>query len=275
MRNIHIDALDHAAREIVAIGTDYPHGKVLPWHSHRRVQLLYGSTGVMHVFTRAGNWVVPPQRAVWIPAMHEHKVQMIGVSTCSLYIEPRAIAAGRSECQVIEVSPLLRELLKEAVDMPLHYDTQGRDGTLAALLLHEVAGLPALPFHIPLPRDTRLAAECRAFLAAPDIHQPSRGWAERLHMSARTFSRRFRKATGMSFLQWKQQACVVLALARLAKGEPITRIAIEFGYESPAAFSAMFRRVLGQPPSDYLPSGPPRISPPGRMSGSHALAALD
>ena len=45
-----------------------------------------------------------------------------------------------------------------------------------------------------------------------------------------------------------------LALARLAAGEPVTRIALDLGYESPSAFAAMFKRALGAPPSRYLAS---------------------
>lgn len=58
MRNVRIDDIDHVTRAVIAIGTDYPPGHLLPMHSHRRAQLLYGATGVMHVFTQQGNWVV-------------------------------------------------------------------------------------------------------------------------------------------------------------------------------------------------------------------------
>ncbi|QVQ27334.1 AraC family transcriptional regulator [Achromobacter deleyi] len=265
MRNTHIDRYDHLDRAVVAIGNDYPPGELLPPHAHRRAQLLYGATGVMHVVTRDGNWVVPPQRAVWIPAGVTHQVRMLGVSTRSAYIEPGAARAGRGACEVIDVSPLLRQLLFEAVDMPAEYDRTGRDGALAALLLHEVERASVLPLHIPLPRDKRLAPLCRAFVAAPDASVSPQAWADRLHMSLRTFSRYFRQQTGMAFSEWRQRACVVLALARLAAGVPVTTIALDFGYQSPAAFSTMFKRVLGRPPTEYLrqDQGRPAVGDPG------------
>jgi AraC-like DNA-binding protein len=251
MRNVSIDLLDDTPRPVVAIGTEYSHGHLLPRHTHRRAQLLYGATGVMQVSTHDGNWVVPPQRAVWIPPGMAHEVLMLGVSTRSVYIEPAKVDLG-DRCQVISVSPLMRHLLMEAVEIPLMYDEAGRDGALIDLLLHELARSTHLPLHIPLPVDARLLGLCRAFLRQPNAHQSPQQWADQLHISQRTFNRLFRQQTDLSFSQWRQRACVVLALARLASGTAITRIALDFGYDSPAAFSTMFRRVLGQPPSVWM-----------------------
>ncbi|AVR69335.1 MULTISPECIES: AraC family transcriptional regulator [Pseudomonas aeruginosa group] len=251
MRNAPIDQYEATPREVVAMGTDYPDGYLLARHRHRRAQLLYGASGVMQVRTVDGSWVVPPQRAVWIPPQVEHEVRMLGVSTRSVYIEPGVLAAMPARCQVLAVSPLLRQLLMAAVDMPAEYDLEGRDGALASLLLHELAAAEPLPLHVPLPTEARWLALCEAFLDRPDIRMAAMDWAARLHISLRGFNRLFRRHTGLSFGAWKQRACVVQALARLAGGETVTAIALDCGYESPAAFSTMFRRVLGQPPSAF------------------------
>lgn len=182
MRNVRIDDIDHVTRAVIAIGTDYPPGHLLPMHSHRRAQLLYGATGVMHVFTQQGNWVVPPQHAVWLPPQMPHAVRMVGVTTRSLYLEPGALPAERPQvCQVVSVTPLMRQLLMAAVDMPLEYEREGRDGALAALLLHELARLQPLPLHIPLPADPRLGELCHAFCSTPTLTTPRSGGPSSVH----------------------------------------------------------------------------------------------
>ncbi|WP_129839909.1 helix-turn-helix transcriptional regulator [Streptomyces sp. RFCAC02] len=249
MRNVHVDEVDALDRAVLAIGTDYPPGHLLPRHEHRRAQVLHAATGVMEVATAEGTWTVPTDRAVLIPARTRHQVTMLDVSTRSLYIEPAAVPWFPGRCRVVEVSPLLRELLLEAVDMEPRYAEHGRDAALIELLLHELADLAPLPLDIPLPADPRLRRLCDAFLRAPDIHDPPARWAAALNVSERTLGRLFRGTTGLSFAQWRQRACIVHSLRHLAAGVPVTRIATDLGYDSPAAFTTAFRALLGRPPS--------------------------
>ncbi len=252
MRNVPLSELDATPRPVLAIGTDYAPGTLLETHSHRRAQFLYGATGLMEVGTHDGAWVVPPHSGVWIPANKPHRVRMVGVSTRSLYIEPAEVPRTGTQCEVLKVSPLLRHLLMEAIDVPAVYDRRGRDGALMALLLHEVARAETQPFFAPLPRDPRLVALCTAFLYQPRVHDSPRDWASKLYQSERTFSRFFRAETGMAFGDWRQQACLLAALTRLAGGQSVTAVALELGYDSPSAFSTMFRKRLGRPPSEFI-----------------------
>lgn len=252
MRNQPLDTLDPTPRAVLAIGTDYAPGTLLEMHSHRRAQFLYGATGLMEVGTDDGAWVVPPHSGVWIPAGKPHRVRMVGVSTRSLYIEPAAAPRGGPQCEVLAVSPLLRQLLIEAIDVPALYDERGRDGLLMSLVLKEVGRAAALPFFAPLPGEPRLAALCIAFLHAPDVRTSPLAWAQQLHQSERTFSRFFRQHTGMTFAEWRSQACLLSAMAQLATGRPVTAVALQLGYDSPGAFSTMFRKRLGQKPSAFI-----------------------
>ncbi|MDU4095621.1 MAG: AraC family ligand binding domain-containing protein, partial [Pantoea sp.] len=171
MRNVKIDEVDRLDRDVVAIGNDYVQGFMLPQHQHRRAQLLYGATGLMYVITQDGEWIVPPQHAVWIPPETMHAVRFVGVTTRSLYIEPDCAAAlfKYRRCEVISVSPLLRQLLLEAVDLPPRYEST-RDRALINLMILELATMPVREFDIPLPQHPALLALCQAYLLNPSIH---------------------------------------------------------------------------------------------------------
>ncbi|GLU49811.1 transcriptional regulator [Nocardiopsis ansamitocini] len=246
--------MDHLDRAVLAIGTDYPPDHLLRTHRHRRAQFLYGATGVMRVETAEGTWTVPTQRAVLVPAGTDHQVTMVNVSTRSLYIEPAAVPWFPKRCQVVDVSSLLRELLLEAVDIEPMYPRRGRDAAVVALILHEISRFAPLPFELPLPNDDRLRRLCERFLGAPQIHDSPARWAADLHVSERTLTRLFSAETGMSFTRWRQRACVLHSLPLLAGEQSIASIAASLGYESPAAFSTMFLRVLGSSPRDYRSS---------------------
>lgn len=241
------------ARPVVAVGNDYPHDHEIAPHHHGRAQLLFGATGVMTVQTEHGAWVVPPDQAVWIPPGVEHSVRMIGqVETRSVYVGRDFLDGLPTKCQVVGMSALMRALVLAAVDVPLEYEAVGRDGQVMALLLSELRTLPALPLSLPFPADVKLALHCRRFLARPSAHQTIDEWAEIMGMSRRTFTRHFKRECGLSFAAWQRQACLFAALPRLAGGEAVTTIALDLGYDSPAAFTTMFRKTLGFPPSRYL-----------------------
>jgi AraC-like DNA-binding protein len=253
MRDIHIDQVDHAPRSIIAIGRSYRDGHVIDPHQHRRGQLISSASGVIVLTSAEGAWVMPPQRGMWIPPATEHQVRMVGaVSMQSLYLEPSAASRMPTGCQVVGISPFMRSLMTEALDLPLEYELGGRPGALMELIRHELQQLPVLPLSLPYPAHGPLADRCRQFVQQPDIHATIEDWSGALGMSRRTFTRLFRRETGLSFMAWRQQACLLAALPRLAAGAPVTTVALDLGYENPAAFTIMFKRVFGRPPLAYL-----------------------
>ncbi|WP_336368082.1 AraC family transcriptional regulator [Marinobacter sp. C2H3] len=252
MRNVSLQDYDHWPAPVLAIGTDYRDGYLLPRHSHRRAQLLYGGTGVMEVFTDDGTWIVPTHSAVWIPPGVAHEVRMMGVSTRSLYVEPAVQPRRSASCEVIRVSPLLRQLLLSAVDVGPEYTADSRDGRLMALILAELGAATLMPTTLPMPKDPELHRLCEAFAQRPDILARARDWAACINKSERHFSRFFRQQTGLSFAAWRGRACIMDAIVRLGRGDSVTDVALTLGYESPSAFSSMFRKVLGEAPSTYV-----------------------
>lgn len=252
MLNVPLDSVDASPCAALAIGTDYSFGTLLDTHSHRRAQFLYGMTGLMEVGTEEGAWVVPPYTGVWIPAGKPHRVRMNGVSARSVYVLPESAPRSSPGCEVLVVSPLLHALLLASSDVPAHYAADSREGALMQLILFELNRAPTLPLFAPMPRDPALAKLCAALLAHPDIRASADDWARQLHCSPRTFARLFQQQTGMPFGAWRQQACLLAALSRLSAGTPVTEVALDLGYDSPSAFSTMFRKALGVPPSSFL-----------------------
>ncbi|MDF3836030.1 helix-turn-helix transcriptional regulator [Cupriavidus basilensis] len=255
MRNTLLDPYEDIPRSVVVTANDYPAASTFPAHAHRRGQFAYAACGTISVQTPGGSWLVPPQRACWIPVGVVHEMQMSGpVTMLNTFVAADAArAAGLpDDCRVFGVSPLLRHLLAEAVDLPALYQPDARAGKIMSLLLDEIAVMPSLSLHAPLPAEPRLARLCRDLLASPSLGADIDKMAARAGMSRRTFTRTFRAQTGVSFTQWRQQACLLSALERLGNGESVTRVALDLGYGSPSAFTALFRRVLGQSPSRYL-----------------------
>jgi AraC-like DNA-binding protein len=132
------------------------------------------------------------------------------------------------------------------------YAPDSRAGALMNLLQHEMRQLPVLPLSLPIPVHPALAQQCRRFLEKPTPHETIDDWCETLSMSRRAFTRLFRRETALSFVAWRQQACLFAALPRLVAGEAVTSIALDLGYNNPAAFTTMFKRALGASPVHYL-----------------------
>ena len=120
-----------------------------------------------------------------------------------------------------------------------------------SLLLQELPRLEPVSLAVPLPSTPRLPLLCEGFLQQPLAHATIEDWCRDLHVSRRTFTRRFQSELGMSFGEWRQRACVLGAIPRLLAGTSITEVALDLGYENLGAFSTMFRRLTGEKPSAY------------------------
>jgi AraC-like DNA-binding protein len=242
---------------------------VLP-HSHPWAQLAFSTTGITRLSVEHGSYLVPPSRALWIPANVEHAVTVVEDATlltlylhqprgrCGPGVLPAAEQAPWRECRVMEVTELLRALVAQ---MDIAADGGGafpsadvlkRERLLSALVLDELRRAPALRLGVALPRDKRLRALCQAVLDEPARHRTLDAWAHDAGASPRTMARLFRDELGVSFGQWRQQVFLSRALGMAAEGRPMGEIAGELGYASASAFTAMVRRSVGQPPRRFF-----------------------
>jgi len=245
--------LHQAPRTIVAWAEDYPSGHIIAMHQHERAQLLFAAAGMMTVTTADGVWVVPPLRAVWIPAQTDHQIICSGkVLMRTLYIKQEGLVHPAESCSVVSVPPLLRELILYAVDMPRLYDVNGPDGRIEQVIIDCMQKLEVAPLDLPIPEDERLKAIQQALSDDPEDQRTLSDWADFAGMTSRTLARHIKAETNLTFGQWRQQIRLLEALRRLGRREPVTKVALELGYDSPSAFIAMFKKALGSTPGQYF-----------------------
>ena len=255
-RNVLATAVAHLEslpQPVVVHRRDLAAGERIAPHRHRRAQLVYASAGVMSVTTARGAFVVPPERGVWMPAGVGHRIDArTAVAMRTLYVDEAQAPPLPREVRVVAVSPLLRELILAAVASGNDYPADGPEARLVAVILDLVRDLAPAPLALPVPTDPRLRRVTSALEADPADRRTLARWARDTGTSERTLARAFRAEIGMSFGAWRQQLRLLRALEMLADGRAVARVALDLGYESTSAFSAMFRRALGASPRSYL-----------------------
>jgi AraC-like DNA-binding protein len=247
------DRLGHRRVEILTFTHDYPPGHVVPFHFHDRDQLVYASRGVMTVRTTIGAWVVPTHRAVWIPAKVAHTITMSGmVAMRTLYLKARLAKALPRDCCVVNVSPLLRQLILHACELKLLKKTVIWQRHLIDVVIDQLGQIQVVPLQLAHPADPRAQQMAEILQADPSDRRPFREVCAAVGASKRTLERIFQKDTGMTLGTWRQQLRLMQAMRVLANGAKVTHAAMEAGYSTPSAFISMFKKALGTTPMLYF-----------------------
>jgi AraC-like DNA-binding protein len=236
-------------RPVSALADYLERGAVIPPHRHERGQLIFSIAGAMTVRSERALWILPPSHALWMPPGITHQIRASGpVEFRSLYVQRAHAKRIGCDCRVVFVSPLLRELIVRAVELPALYDEGGMEGRLMRLLMDEVTRLPAQPLGLRMPSDPRLVKLCERVLADLGTTETIAKLGAAAGLSERSVIRLFRKETGLSFRRWHNQARLLKAFELFHAGRSVTRIALDLGYSGPSAFTKMFRRAMGKAP---------------------------
>jgi AraC-like DNA-binding protein len=239
--------------EIASVSADLPNGHVIREHSHPEDQLLFASTGVMTLQTRQGVWVVPPMRAIWIPADTPHSVSMSGpVSMRTLYFLPKLCRTLPAKCFVMHVSAFLRELILHTCKLSRLNRKRAMERRVADLLVDQLKEVDSVPLQLPHPVDSRAKRVMETLFANPGDQRTLEKLCKDCGASKRTIQRLFLEQTKMTFAKWRQQLRLLHGMQLLACGEKVTAAALEAGYNSTSAFIAMFRKQMGTTPARYL-----------------------
>jgi AraC-like DNA-binding protein/mannose-6-phosphate isomerase-like protein (cupin superfamily) len=247
---------------ITALAKDYPAGAHVPRHHHQRGQVIHAVTGVAQITTREGTWILPPQRALWVPPRMPHEVRIESdLAVRTLYLDRESSAPLGPHCKVLFVSTLLRELVLEVVRAYERRDRSERSQLLTRLVLCELQRAERSEIHIPAPSDARLRHVCRQVLDDPSRRVSLDLLAYDAGASSRTLARLFEREVKMTFVKWRQHVRLARALSQIAIGDPMKKVARDSGYRSCSAFSAMFRQALGSAPTRYLQQPSPSAGP--------------
>lgn len=224
-----------------------------PWHSHDMHQLQYAFDGSIEVEDRGASYLCLRTRAIWIPAGVVHRTSLHHVRSGSVLFSPEMIPEAGDRVRIIQVSPLMREMVVGAMRWPLTetQDTTGQAyfaalANLCAEWIKEEA-----PLNLPTTREPQLQAAVaytRAHLKDGDVTAV----CEAAGLSERTLRRRFRSAFGMSWDEFRRRARLLAAANLLSDARmPIGHVAAEVGFESQSAFARAFKDLTGKSPREF------------------------
>lgn len=223
-----------------------------PVHQHRKGQLIVTLGGGVTCKVPSAMWLVPPQHGVWIPGGMPHSNRATNnARIIFLFIDP-SIAPMPEKCCTLAISPLIRELIKYLSDQPLTYSPQGSTARLVHVLMEQLACAPVEQLYLPVSDHPKLSRIVDALVADPANRNTLAQWAQQLAMSERTLARLVARETGLSFGRWRQQLHLIIALRQLAAEKSVQQVAGNLGYDSVTAFITMFKKALGQSPTQYF-----------------------
>jgi AraC-like DNA-binding protein/mannose-6-phosphate isomerase-like protein (cupin superfamily) len=238
---------------IATLAYEYPPAFHVPEHAHGSDQLLYATRGMMEVSAGQSFWVIPPHFAIWIPARTSHRLRMPGaVSMRTLYLRSGLVRGLPGRCTVLHVTPLLRELVVEAVRLGQLRKRNRLQAALSDLLVAQLQNASPVPTVVTLPRDRRALAVAQASVGDLAASPSLPALCASVGVSVRTIERSFQRDTGMTFETWRRQVRLTKAVELLVGGCPVKEAAFEVGYRQPSAFVEMFRQTLGATPKAWV-----------------------
>ena len=241
---------DDPSVAVIAATFPMPAGTTFDWHTHPDHQLAWASSGVLTVVTAAATWVLPPTRALWIPAELRHETRSSGRATMqSLYIRPGLCPIRWHEPTPVAARPLLAELIGYLETEPLE---QARRERAEALLVDLLEPVSMTTIEVRQPTEERAVEVALALGGDPADGRTLAQWGAHVGASERTLARSFLADTGVPFGRWRTLLRLQAALPALAAGQPVGNVARHVGYETPSAFVAAFHRETGLTPAAYF-----------------------
>lgn len=250
---VDIGRIEDPLRPVLSINWQADQAHRTRGHQHPRAQIIYQLSGTYRVTTDSGNFIVPPQQAIWIPPNRYHETYTSDAAQAlMLFIDFSLAQSLPQHCMVVAVSPLLAQLFIRAANYGNDYSSEGKEFRLVSVMLDELHSLQPQHMTLPLAKDKRLHKAMENLLRHPTRELSLQQLANQCAASSRTLARLFRQQVGMTYLEWRNRLCLLEAIDRLTQGQAVSRVAGDLGYQSVSAFIAMFRRHMGVSPSRYI-----------------------
>ncbi len=238
-----------SGESVSTLAWEYPAEFEVPEHAHGSDQLIYAITGVMEVRSGQSLWVIPPQFGLWIPARTPHRIRMpAAVAMRTLYFRPVLTARPGRPCTVLHVTPLLRELVLEAVRLRRLRAKNEYERALRDMLMAQLKEASPMPTFIRMPEEARALRVARGAMEDAGRSRSLAVLSKQAGASVRTIQRIFRKETGTDFESWRRQLRLTKAVELLVAGRSVKEVAFSVGYRQPSAFVETFRRTFGSTP---------------------------
>ena len=223
-----------------------------PRHRHRWGEFVYSFSGVMEVKLAQRNYLAPPHYGIWLPPEVEHiGSNRFETCFCSLYLSKELCDKLPADACTLAVGPVIRAILADLSARRVDYPRNAEDARLMQVLIDQLGLAPRHDSYLPMSDDTTLGQVLTALQQDPSDSRSLEQWAQAVHSTERTLSRRCQRDLGMSFSEWRQRLRLVSALSMLDAKLPVQAVALELGYSTSSAFIAMFHRMMGITPEEF------------------------
>lgn len=223
-----------------------------PNESHDWGEFVFSFSGVIELDVGGRTYLTPPHYGLWLPPRTAHGATARSETRyCVLDVAAHLCQRLPARVCTLAAGPIIKAILADLGARQVDYPRDKDDERLMQVVVDQMSRAPSQDTYLPQSEDRALCQVLEALRQQPSDNRSLEAWANVVHSTERTLSRRCQRDLGMSFQEWRQRLRIVRALSMLADGLSVQTVALELGYSTSSAFIAMFHRLVGAPPDEY------------------------
>ena len=221
-----------------------------------RHYLMYSAKGVLRLEAEDRYWILPPSRALWIPADTSIEIEIMHpVECCSVLFRKDFIHSTFSRCQVLTLPNVVKEMI-------LHSRKWGPDCTefnpsaehFFQSIAHLCAELKDLPSELWIPKGQSKKIREALQYTQKNLSQSITftDIAKHTATSERSLARAFSTETDMTWSQLLRHMRMIQAIELLSNLDlQMITISLEVGYQSLSSFNRAFKEFTSLTPREF------------------------